>query len=469
MAAIHGIAYILAHVPDLVRYGSKPYREAVQNPTWLEVFEPHLRTSEAARSYLPHQVFIGAESPEVLKATPRPWHRHLAEPVSRGRWGWIIEEPLVYALLRAADVAQLVWLEPSFEDQARDLLASHPLTQALTWSQPAPRPRGPNEVGGVLPLQWGNRLVGAVRGDHQTDEALTAGVLLENLLSKVTGYLAIQALRALLPDYPWGALPYLIGTGEEAIGDRYQRGGGNLAKAVAHMASLQQATGCDVKAFCAAPIHAIPIAAGLVDSGIYPHVVLFGGGCLAKLGMKVLSHLRADMPILEDVLGAFAMWVGPDQPGTAHIRREAVGRHPVGAGAQPQAIYEALVADPLRRVGLTMRDIDRFGVEMHNPDITEPAGGGDIPRTNYRTLAALSIYHGEASRHELDALVDRWSYPGFSPTQGHVAAAVPALGWILEEFRNHGAGRAMLVAKGSLFLGRMTPQSDGSSVLLEAQ
>jgi betaine reductase len=58
--------------------------------------------------------------------------------------------------------------------------------------------------------------------------------------------------------------------------------------------------------------------------------------------------------------------------------------------------------------------------------------------------------------------------PGFSPTQGHVPAAVPFFGHALMAMQKGAIRRAMFVAKGSLFLGRMSQLSDGMSFLLEA-
>ena len=57
--------------------------------------------------------------------------------------------------------------------------------------------------------------------------------------------------------------------------------------------------------------------------------------------------------------------------------------------------------------------------------------------------------------------------PGFSPTQGHVPAAVPFFGHALEAMKKGRMNRVMFVAKGSLFLGRMSQLSDGMSFLLE--
>ena len=49
------------------------------------------------------------------------------------------------------------------------------------------------------------------------------------------------------------SITHAIGCGEEAVGDRYQRGGGNMAKAIAEECGLARASAIDVKSFCAAP------------------------------------------------------------------------------------------------------------------------------------------------------------------------------------------------------------------------
>ena len=58
--------------------------------------------------------------------------------------------------------------------------------------------------------------------------------------------------------------------------------------------------------------------------------------------------------------------------------------------------------------------------------------------------------------------------PGFSPTQGHIASAIPFLAQAVDLLREGRMHRAMFLAKGSLFLGRMTQMSDGMSFILEA-
>ncbi|MFQ5620052.1 MAG: DUF5940 domain-containing protein [Rhodospirillales bacterium] len=215
------------------------------------------------------------------------------------------------------------------------------------------------------------------------------------------------------------------------------------------------------------PVHALVVAAGLVQAGVFKYVVVLGGGSQAKLGMKFLGHLKSGVPVMEDVLGAMAFVVGPGNGSDPVFRLDIVGRHPIGAGSSPQALYKALVVEPLARAGLKMTDVDRYAVELHNPEITVPAGSGDVPQTNYRALAAMAVMRKEIERAAMDDFVARRGLPGFAPTQGHIPAGVPYLGHARAAMLDGGLSRVMVVAKGSLFLGRMTQMADGVSFILE--
>ena len=197
------------------------------------------------------------------------------------------------------------------------------------------------------------------------------------------------------------------------------------------------------------------------------HVVVVGGGCLAKIGMKYASHLKHQMPILEDVLAGIAILVGKDDGVNPIIRLDCVGKHPIGAGSSQQAIMTSLVSRPLNKIGRKMLEIDRYATEMHNPEITLPAGSGNTPYTNYKLMGALAVMAGEIPATGIEEFVKTKGMPGFSPTQGHVPAAVPFLGHAIEAMRRREMRSALFVAKGSLFLGRMSQLSDGMSFLLE--
>src|SRR5678810_922603 len=102
-------------------------------------------------------------------------------------------------------------------------------------------------------------------------------------------------------------IDYVIDCSEEACGDMNQRGGGNFAKATAEIAELSRSTGSDVRGFCAAPAHAVMVAASLVKAGTFKAVAVTAGGSTAKLGMNGKDHVKKGLPILEDCLGGFAV------------------------------------------------------------------------------------------------------------------------------------------------------------------
>lgn len=469
---VKGVSAILAHAPSLVRYGSKPSREISTDAGLLPTILAHLRNYGDALAYAPHQVFVGGMRPDALRALPTPWLAHPVAPDRFGPFGEVLPEEELYGFLALADECDLLALDAGFAEEAAKRLADHPMLHSMSLDRvrEAGR-RGLREAldsPGALPLfVEGTRLIGAIRRGHEEDESLAAPYLLENLAGKATGALALLHLvsqSGLSPD----AVEYVLGCSEEAVGDRYQRGGGNLAKAMAEMAGCGNASGADIKNFCAAPIPALVVGGSLVAAGVFENVAVVGGGSLAKLGMKFRGHLKHRMPILEDVLAGIAVWVGRDDGRSPRIRLDAVGRHEVKAGSSNQAILEALVARPLARIGKRMTEVGIFATELHNPEITVPQGNGDVPLRNYRTLAALAAQRGEIEASEIDAFVLEHGMPGFAPTQGHLASAICFLGHAREMLLAKEIETVQLVAKGSLFLGMMSRQSDGMSVLIEA-
>ena len=458
---IEGVFYSLAHVPDLVRYGSKPLREIRANPALGNELKQKLRDFAAAVAYPPHQAYIGNIAPERLSDLPKPWYEKLIEgATSEGRFGDVVEQNRFYILLAAADQFDLVSLENGwFREQD---------------GQPnvgAPKLRSTTEIHalcekGALPLYSGERLIGAFEAAHAEDASLAADVLLENLAAKVTAAHSLRSVCKRLDLDPTD-IDFVISCSEEAVGDRYNRGGGNLAKAIAEQVGCVRASGCDVKAFCAGPMYAMVQGASLVQSGVAKKVAVVAGGSLAKLGMKFESHLKKNMPALEDVLGSFAVILSAAKPGEPCMRLDSAAFHPVGAGASPQAMAENLAEKPLAKLGMKLTDVDRYGVELHNPEITVPSGSGDVPRTNYLTLAALAVMRGQISKTNMEDFVRTRGMLGYAPTQGHIPSAIVYLGHAVERLRAKQIRHALLIAKGSLFLGRMTQLSDGCSFLVD--
>jgi glycine/sarcosine/betaine reductase complex component C subunit beta len=170
---------------------------------------------------------------------------------------------------------------------------------------------------------------------------------------------------------------------------------------------------------------------------------------------------------MEDVLGGTATLVEADDGKSPLVRLDVVGRHRVSAGGSAAEVMKALAVEPLARHGIAMTDIDDFATELHNPEITEPQGSGNVPERNYRTIAALSAAKGDIERTDIASFVTQRGMPGYAPTQGHLASALCYTPHALDRLTTGDARKVMLLAKGSLFLGRMCQLSDGMSVLLE--
>ena len=475
MPVIRAVSLVLAHVPSFVRLGSKPMRTLRDVHDPIDYVRPYLRDATAACAYAPNQVFIGNMEVDALAAHATPWHRHPIAGASRfGPDGEVMPEDEFLGLLAASDGFGLLALDRAVAERARAALAAHPIIGRV--------PDAPAVPDGLAPAVLEERiakhravplvgvdgaLLGAMLPGHEDDDTLTGQVLLENLACKATAGLALRHLLARPGAVAASDVRYVMNCGEEAVGDRYQRGGGNVAKAVAEWAGCTRATGSDVKAFCCGPMHALMLAGALVRAGMYDDVVVLAGGSLAKLGMKFQGHVKHQMPIVEDVLAGFAAHVARDDGVSPVLRLDVVGRHEVASGSAPLAVVKALYTEPLGRAGLTLLDVDRFSLELHNPEATEPAGSGNVPLNNYRTLASLAVMEKLITRQDIDDFVRRKGMPGFSPTQGHIASAIPYLGHALRGLTRGSLTRTMFTGKGSLFLGRMTQLSDGISLIVE--
>jgi betaine reductase len=469
---VKGVSYFLAHVPSMVRHGSKPSREIMKDPSILPPLLAHLQGFNQAVAYPPNQVFIGNLEPDDLRHIPSPWYQHPVSNASRkGLFGEIMPEEEFYGMLKICDEFELILLEESFVREVVSRLSDHPLFKSDDLKK-LDKGISLEQIGKTLnenhalPLYiQGDRLIGCIQAAHEEDPALVSEILLENLASRASGVLALRHLVTKLGKAQ--EIDYLLGCGEEAIGDRYNRGGGSLSKAIGELCGCARATGSDVKGFCCGPVHAMVLAASLIASKTFNNVVVVGGGSLPKLGMKFHGHLRHNMPILEDVLAGIAIWISRDDGKSPVIRLDSIGKHEISSGSAQQAILNNLVVEPLDRLGLKLTQIDKYATEMHNPEITEPQGSGNVPRTNYRTIGSFAVIRNEIERDELDRFVEVHGMPGFSPTQGHIASAVPVLGHALNKMMTGDMKHVMFLAKGSLFLGRMTQLSDGISFLLE--
>jgi len=475
MPVLKGVGYALIHTPNMLYHnGATQTTERHKNPDseYLKKLTGHLRDYTASLDYLPNQAYIGNCQLDELAVIPRPWYTQTAPINSRfGPYGEIMPEDEFYGMLKISDAFDLVVLEETFLLKIKEKLSAHIL---LNEKHIASLTGGKNladiekMVAGHTAegLYLGDQLVGCIRQAHEVDENLSAHIMLENTVSKASGAFALLHLIKNVGINPT-EVDYIIECSEEACGDMNQRGGGNFAKAIGEIAGLTNANGCDVRGFCAGPAHAMLQAAALVKSGVFQNVVVVAGGATAKLGMNGKDHVAKNMPALEDMLGTFALLISKDDGVNPVIRLDVIGKHNIGSGSAPQQVLKALVSDPLTKMGKKIKDIDYYSVEMQNPELTEPAGAGNVPESNYKMIAALAVMNGEMPRSELLPFVAKHGLPGFAPTQGHIPSGVPALGFVCDQILAGKINNSMLIGKGSLFLGRMTNLFDGLSLVIE--
>lgn len=474
-AAIRGTAYCLNHASELgFHYGTTPMQERAARPdsSFLAELAARIPGYDLVSRYAPNLVYTGAMDMPAFAATARPCMEHLAgTPARYGRYGEIMPEDEFLALLDICDVFDLIWLEKRFSAAMRRKLESHP----VIGERQLARLEAGHEVAEIerqiseehaLPLYRGGEVVGCCRRGHASDENLSPHVLLENIASKAGAVLALLHLirnSGLAPD----GIDFVVDCSEEAAGDINQRGGGNMAKAIAESAGCDHASGFDVRAFCAAPVAAIITSASMIAAGVRKNVAIVSGGCIPKLFMNAREHLKKNVLPLECCLGCFAVLLAADDGRTPAVRLDAIGKHSVSAGASPQAVTEALVHEPLTAAGLGFSDIDIYAPELHDPEITLPAGAGNVPEANYKMIAALAVMKGQLERSDIAGFVATHGVPGFAPTQGHIPSGVPFLGHAVDAIRDGRMRRVMLIGKGSLFLGRLTNLADGASFIVE--
>ena len=477
---IKNCSYCLVHVPDLVQYGSKPRREIAQNSSIRESIAHSLRSYNKTVCYPPNQTFIGNLTPDELKNIPKPWFEGETAGSSTGKFGEILDQTTFYGLLKLADVLNppLFAVDETALANLQQRLAAYPLFTDFASRLETPRKSGHNHVqqdstqASALVMRSEGKTWGWFHGDERAegrdDENLGPYTLLENLCTKATGALALTRLlhrEKVAPEQ----IDFLISCGEEACGDRYQRGGGGMAKAIGEMCGCTNASGMDIKNFCAAPASAIITAAAMVKAGLYKRVAVIGGGSLAKLGMKFQSFLEHELPILEDCLGCTTLLISEDDGASPVIRLEpgAVGTVPVSAGSTDEAVFRHYLLGPLEALGLKCTDIDRYAAELQNPEIMEFAGSGDVAAKNYRKIAAMAVRAGQLEKSEMNSWIKRIGMKGFAPTQGHIPSAIPYIGHAMEAMHRGEIKRAMFLSRASLFLNRCTNLLDGVSFILE--
>ena len=490
-AVLKAAAYAIVHAPDMVINNGTTQtveREVNPNSDYLKKIKEHLRPFEDVVNYAPNQTYIGNLHPEELKKLASQvsdevkkaggsWIGVPCKGDRNGKFGEIFAEDEFIFMMKIADTFELVYLEAEFEKKMRDayVAVESKYKSEKKKKKDLAQVKCETKIEEIEKLMkeehaeglyFNEKLVGCVKRAHDVDINLSAHVIFENLAVKASGIMALKELIRKKNVDP-KSIDLVIECSEEACGDMNQRGGGNFAKSIAEIAGIPNTTGFDIRGFCAAPSHALVTAASLVKAGSYKNVVIVAGGATAKLGMNGKSHVTKNLPIIEDILGAFAVLISENDGVHPVIRTDILGRHTVATGSAPQAVMTSLIVNPLEKANLKVTDIDKYTVEMQNPDVTKPAGAGDVPEANYKMIAAIGVKKGDLDRSQLAEFVEKHGMSGWAPTQGHIPSGVPYLGYAIEDIMSGKINRIMLIGKGSLFLGRMTNLFDGISVIIE--
>ena len=300
-AAVKATSYSLNHTPELaLYYGNTPFveREAHPDSEFLSALPDHVQGYEECSRYAPNLVYIGAMGPEVLEDKEQPWYQKLEPSVVRyGKYGEIMPEDETLGLLDICDVFDLVWLEKSFAAKVKEKLAKHPLMREdilarLEEGHDSVEIEHEINKSAALPLYSEGKIVGCSRRGHEFDPNLTAYELLVNMMCKTSAVLSLLHLIKNSEMKPED-VDFVLECSEEAAGDMNQRGGGNFAKAIAEIAGCSNASGCDIRGFCAAPVNAVIAGASMVAAGTRKNVAVIAGGAIPKLYMNSREIGRA--------------------------------------------------------------------------------------------------------------------------------------------------------------------------------
>ena len=196
---IKGTAYCLNFAPELaLHYGGTPAQERRAKPDseYLKALPGRAQSYEEAAGYAPNKTYIGAMSVEELAAAPAPWLENLGAPERYGKYGEIMPEDEFLGFMDICDVFDLIWLDKDFAARIKEKLAQAPVVgesqlARLEAGHEAAEIAEAVEKHMALPLYLDGRVVGCCRRAHDTDENLSAHVMLENLACKTSGVLAL--------------------------------------------------------------------------------------------------------------------------------------------------------------------------------------------------------------------------------------------------------------------------------------
>jgi len=125
---ITGVSYFLSHVPSMVRYGSKPYRELRDEPSYCRrssiTCDPLIRLSHI----LQIRFLSGTSTRMSCGPCPPLGTKNPIPNASRwGEFGEIMPEEEFYGVLKICDEFGLILIEKGFSREIASKLKTHPL------------------------------------------------------------------------------------------------------------------------------------------------------------------------------------------------------------------------------------------------------------------------------------------------------------------------------------------------------
>lgn len=198
MPALKGISYFLAHVPGMVRHGSKPSWEIEREPSLLNLILNHLQTFEQVIHYPPDQVFVGNLDPDdLLQMECAQCRNFILDALRWGAFGEMMSEGELYGVMKVCDKFQPLWFEETFLERLSSQMGKHPLfagheLQKLGKGFWAKTIKVKLKRKDAIPLHVkGNSLIGccqrARREGAEEDPKLDPRILLEILASRPSG------------------------------------------------------------------------------------------------------------------------------------------------------------------------------------------------------------------------------------------------------------------------------------------
>lgn len=471
-AVVRGYANTLIDGKDLILYSDRYLSEKSVAPheDYIKKIWDNIRSYDEVVRYIPNQVFIGGANEQALRGSYEENSAGIAGTNRKGKFGQILSLDELIAAIYITDAFDHVWVTEDFTEKIKPKLRDSKLFDDRQIDEikgtAIGEVRSAITSTGALPIFIDSQLIGCIKNAQEDDENLSSKVMLSNLVSKASSILAVKQLLLNTGINPL-CVDYIIDASGEAAGDRVRRGGGGFAKSIAEMTGLENAYGVDMRSFNSGGGHAIIHAAALVQSGVFENVVVVSGGSSSLLASNFKEHVSVGMDIVEDVIASYALLISKNDQISPIINTKYIGKHSISTGSTLQSLISALVEKPLRIAGISVANVDKIAIELQNPDITKAMGAGDVPLSNYKTMAYLARKSGQIASDEEDDFIERIGIKGFAPNQGQTSTGLSYIGIAHDKLIKGDYNRVLIATKGNLYHGRLTSLFDGISFMLE--